>query len=428
MRWSDEQARLTLEARLQLAGPDEVYRELQRLSQEMSQRGRDDDFEATLISRNEPLINLGLACFGTNQAVFKALYNHSLVTPKDAADNSYLLGLRIGCLSNVSIREKHFLYDFPRELVGEAEIVRIIVRGEKAELEALLCNPQVSETLLENLYRHAGPFASIMEERWLVLLAMSRNNERLVTEKDHYDSPDTELYGIHRAIFELLERAPTKDYWLRNLYELVDKVSSQQLTSPESIDVVLARWTQIDLKEYDGKPAEGYWTSLPLKDEFRCFVASLYGRGYVNGKLVIHGSPADPDVAKRCAYYGNAPLSENEMKAGNDRDKEIFAFAAMNNSNVLLNVKLRAVFEDGLFLNGDLTPRYQRNLNMLNKRWPRSQQTLGHVEATSADSMHIEIIKSSLERIERQLATTAHSQQLIIAIGIGLALFLYFKH
>jgi hypothetical protein len=40
--------------------------------------GRDEAIEALLVERNDPLITLGLACYGTSKEVFKALYKHGL--------------------------------------------------------------------------------------------------------------------------------------------------------------------------------------------------------------------------------------------------------------------------------------------------------------------------------------------------------------
>ena len=39
--------------------------------------------EPELIKRSEPLIDLALACFGANAAVFRTLYNHSLSSSDD---------------------------------------------------------------------------------------------------------------------------------------------------------------------------------------------------------------------------------------------------------------------------------------------------------------------------------------------------------
>jgi hypothetical protein len=118
------------------------------------------------------------------------------------ADERYKRGLRIGCLSNRSVA--HRVFHFPTRLIGPEEIQRIVAAGDDAEAEALICNPSVSDRLLEELYERRGPFATIAKERWASLIYLSRKNERLVTNKDN----DSRHYGIHRAIFRLLEIAP----------------------------------------------------------------------------------------------------------------------------------------------------------------------------------------------------------------------------
>ena len=72
MPWSQRQAQLTKEAWLHIASPEEVYRELQEVATEIAKKPfverfdrvlANDEIELTLIERNQPLINLGLACF-----------------------------------------------------------------------------------------------------------------------------------------------------------------------------------------------------------------------------------------------------------------------------------------------------------------------------------------------------------------------------
>jgi hypothetical protein len=150
MPWEDEQGRLTQEARLSVASPEEVVRELKRVAQKSRTEllGR-EAIEALLIERNDRLINLGLACYGTSKEVFTALYRHGLEKPADAADERYRRGLRIGCLSNCSVA--YWALDFPRRLISPEEIQRILAAGDDAEAEALICNPSVSDQLLEEL-------------------------------------------------------------------------------------------------------------------------------------------------------------------------------------------------------------------------------------------------------------------------------------
>ena len=78
--WGEEQERLTQEARLSVASPEEVVLELKRIAQRprLELMGRDEAIEALLVERSHPLINLGLACYGTSKEILAALYKHGL--------------------------------------------------------------------------------------------------------------------------------------------------------------------------------------------------------------------------------------------------------------------------------------------------------------------------------------------------------------
>jgi hypothetical protein len=98
--------------------------------------GRNEAIEALLVERNDPLITLGLACYGTSEEVFTALYKHGLAKPADTADERYKLGLRIGCLSNRSVVAAHWVRDFPRRLCAAAARTSVI-RGALEGAERL---------------------------------------------------------------------------------------------------------------------------------------------------------------------------------------------------------------------------------------------------------------------------------------------------
>jgi hypothetical protein len=361
MSWGDEQERLTQEARLSVASPAEVLRELKRIAQK-PRFVRDKAIEELLFERNDPLINLGLACYGTSQEVFTALYKHRLEEPIDTADERYKRGLRIGCLSNPYVYR-------PGRLIGSDEVHRIIATGEDAEAEALICNPSVSDRLLEELYTRTGAFAALAEERWESLVYFSHKNERLGTNKDSDAGPDMWHHSVNRAIFRLLEIAPVEKSWLHVLYTLLDQLDFLHVAHPEKIDTVLSRWAKLDDKVNE-KPIEGYFTSLSLKDEFRCLIAALYGRTYSNQKLAVQGSPSAADVAMRCAYYGNAELSARQMKAGYARDRGVYVFSVMYNDNLFRSHKLRKFFEEEQLAGPELTARYLKNFELKRKEWP----------------------------------------------------------
>jgi hypothetical protein len=67
--------RLTKQTRLHLSPPEVVFEEFRKQAQWSRSEWfsyDDKEIEPTLLERNEPLINLGLACFGANPEVFIA--------------------------------------------------------------------------------------------------------------------------------------------------------------------------------------------------------------------------------------------------------------------------------------------------------------------------------------------------------------------
>jgi hypothetical protein len=271
-----EQDQFVKQVWLHLSPPEAVFEELKRQAQRSRyewHRYDDKTIEPMLLKRNEPLINLGLACFGGNREVFRALYKHSLTQPENDADAIYKRGLRIGCLSNHIVAKVHLVMDFPAELIGGQELQRIIARGQDAETTAIMCNPSVSDKMLEALYLRSKLFASLPEERWASLIATSAKNERLRTNEDSEAGPDMGHYRIHKAIFRLLEIAPVEPVWLRVLYDLLLNLNFIDVARPENLNGVLTRWAAMPDKAEDGELFEGYYTNVGLKDEFRCLIA-----------------------------------------------------------------------------------------------------------------------------------------------------------
>jgi hypothetical protein len=358
--WEEEQDQLTQQARLYLASPEVVFQELKKLAAVMKEKGwwnRNDTLETVLIERNDPLINLGLACYGANKEVIRALYKQSLEPPRDEADAHYKQGLRVGCLSNTTIEAARL--DFPTGLIGEQETRRLLMQAKDAEITALIRNPSISDKLLESLYKRTDVFAQMPEERWCGLVELSSKNERLVTDYSDSHSPDLGFINIQNAIFNLLETAPVTLVWVRVLYDLLDQLSFQQTDTPDRIDHVLARWAQLDDRDRDGKPCEGYFTSLPLKEEFRCLIAAMYGRGFSKSKFFNHGSLSSPDIALRCAYYGKGELTAKQMKEAHEKDKEVYVFASLYNIRIYWPDALRQLFEEEQ-LTSDLAGKFRR--------------------------------------------------------------------
>lgn len=105
------------------------------------------------------------------------------------------------------------------------------------------------------------------------------------------------------------------------------------------------------------------------REELRCLIGAIYGESYRGKSPTVLGSPDDEDVALRCSYYGNAKLTVNTLKAGYERDKEVFILAALMNDGMFNDRRLRQVFEEEC-LSGSWRYRYDRRLQQIKKRWP----------------------------------------------------------
>lgn len=177
------QERLTQRARLHASTPETVFEELKKEGRNSERELvlRDGKLEVLLLERNEPLINLGLACYGANRDVYKALYKHGCLQARDEADAQYKQGLRVGCLSNQVIGAC-IISGYPVALIGPEELQRLILHGDEDETAALLSNSSISGDVLEALYTRTGPCATLDEKRWARLVSISSKNERLRNE------------------------------------------------------------------------------------------------------------------------------------------------------------------------------------------------------------------------------------------------------
>jgi hypothetical protein len=99
-------------------------------------------------------------------------------------------------------------------------------------------------------------------------------------------------------------------------------------------------------------------------------IHALYGRGYADTKSLQFGGPNSKDVALRCAYYGRAPLSLQEMKAGYARDKYTYLPAGLSNEHIILNPKQRELFEQRQLRGEMLISKYIRNFEFIKKKKP----------------------------------------------------------
>lgn len=373
MAWDTEAHRRITLAKLKFAPPDSVYAALRDYSDHVGGPfffSADEELENTLLARNDPLINLGLARYAANETVLGALYRRGL---EGTGDPDYDKGLRLGCLSNRALSR---LLTGTKSLfataTGSGELRRIAHEGDDDEIAVLMRNP-VAGPVLEAVYGQKPPFDSLDSNRLCMIVAASVTNPRINIDESDEHGPDLEAYGIHKEIYNLLRTAPVEQRWLWTLHELLSRIDPQAVHTPDADPQdALSRWSGLRLERGfgdDKEEEEGRFTSLTLVQEFRCLVAALYGRRMDRERgFVGIGGPDDPDVALRCAHYGNAALTREAMRAGYARDKEAFTLAALSNTQLFDKRELRAALED--MISRDLRRVYVDRCEQIHRRWP----------------------------------------------------------
>lgn len=430
MEWTDRQARLTEEARLLTAPPQMVFDELrveaQKARENRFQYHRAEGLEARLVERSDRLINLGLASYGLDKDVFKALYKFSLEPAQDETDARYKLGLRLACLSNTALPVVTWVWRFPHELVGNEEVERILVGGQWSEIEALLGNPHCSDQMLEHAFTGEGSFAGIPEQRRAHLLHVVAKNERLNRNRDNSHDPDLGHYGIHRGIKHLVEHSPVSSVWFWAVWTVIENLDPQYVDAPENVGAMLARWKDFEIYDVADdpakrKPSEAHTIPhITLAEEFRCALAAVFGKGLA--KEALKAAAKSEYLPMRCAYYAHADLTRSEMKAGYERDRLAYVFAAAYNSSIAFKRDTRNFFEEEQMSGGgNLARIYRRNIEYMRKWYRHMPAAVSEFNDDPDEEVRPAAPLAEMrERVERVEADTAAVRRNVDSVMAGL--------
>jgi hypothetical protein len=315
----------------------------ERNERRKAQNPYDCDFtevEQALLARRDPLVDLGLAQYGLTREVLIDLYQRSLQSTGDAAQD---LGIRVAILSN-QLAPGRFFEDNPA--MSAEELQRLATDGTNDEIKALLTNP-MTRTYVGSLYRRKAPFDALGDDRFHTLVRASVDNVRLYFSDDTADGPDLHHMDIHSGIYQMLATVPTTHHWLWTLDYLLFNYLPASTYGQKDVLEVIQRWRPVELKKFNSEEDEiGHYTDLKMAEEFCCRLAAVFGGYYEDGQSKCIGNKDSLDIVLRCAYYGNdMKMTPAEMKAAFDKDGEVFVFAALHNSHFYWNKACRATLE-----------------------------------------------------------------------------------
>jgi hypothetical protein len=438
MTWDRTTNPVITRTRLRLSSPEHVYQALDEYGDHWRAHpyalGEDEPLEQMLAGRNDRLIDLALAKNATIHSLVAQLYRRALTGSGDA---DYDRAIRLASLSNrIAVGMLN-----SEELKGTAartdsELYRLAMHGDVDELTTLLRNPG-SRGLLRAVYAREAPLDVIPDDRWRLLVYSSVGNPGLNRDDSSESGPDLLAWDIHKALFKLLGTAPAEPQWVTNLHQLFLEVSPTytRVDSEQELLATLERWKGLKVKKIysSDEEAQGFYTSLPIAEEFRCLIAALYGRVLANAKFVYVGKPDADDVALRSAYYGCSELKVADMRTAREKDGDVFTFAALFNDSLMLKPERRVELEG--YLTHDMRGLYTKRCAQLKEqhRWfdaravseSLDQEEVGSVEPSEQEHPQLQALSGQVTELKSRLASL--SKTLVWGLAIVVIAIIWHK-
>ena len=423
MKYSSSELFLSA-ARVAVGSPDYCHRLLTRLGEDLKEETASSTAEmvvyGTAIRRGDPLIDLAVAQYSPKPSHVHNCFMRTLTKAENSLQRSYKLGLRLACLRNQ--RTGSGAGGNPVSYLGRSGTAAFLKVATNDELLTLFTNPAIDEELIEGLYRRTKPFSDVAPPKWTSMLVYCMDNPCLQKRPGGGGKADARHERIQKALWWFVDRAPFNDIFAQVILNTLARLNPEQVHLPESIEGTLERWGQSGLRKA-GKTTSTL-TGLSRQEELRCLIASLYGKrtGALSGV-----SDSSRDIARRCCYYANAPLTPCQIHSGFQHDAAAFLLAAAGNADILLDREKSAALEQ--YLGDDwLSYRYLRIREALYRDGTGASPDPVTHRLTAilgrGRSLEIQLARDGANTAERQLQRRISDNEILVAkldtLGKGL--------
>lgn len=365
-----------------------------------------------LLVRGDPLIDLGLARFGTGGGILRELFHRVDSALPEERKNG--LALRLAVLSNeIGLGEN---------MIGSCgDPVRMFFDGDNAacvkwlndisfqesdrklgdqtnqifpcfpEIQALFENASMGARFLTAFLKGEEPWNQVDEiKHRAAVLALGQNKRACAEYKGHGDSLDE---NFHRETLDtcwmLAEQVPVSMAWAAALGELYKYLPRKSYSSKDSLEVA-KRWvlsTDDDSAAKDEVDSNKYG----YLGHFQSVRMWLGCRAISNQwkEKNIDDALTSEDITLRCAAYRCMSLSEAQIKSAYERDKNFAVNYMLNNPDIWRNTDNH--FTLWAICNADASQDHfyaRRRMKTLNPEWFQNENDQSNEPVTKADITH----------------------------------------
>ena len=383
-----------IEYNLVNATPEYVFEWLKNNVDEKRDEER-DKLENALLSRNEKLINLGLALFGEAPSV-----GHKLFKSTD-------LIIKRATLAGRSIQSRLL----EKSWVMNDDVIPVLLEKEKQNnksenndynddnddnddkrslLHELLNNKFLPSGLLEAVYEKSGYFSDIDDDLWISLVTMTVGNERLSTP---YKSTWMDGYAEYKykavfsAAWRLFKEFPVNIRSARVLSDLSGRLVPIRSSDMKATDVI-DRWRS------DNEEEESSYSDV------RTALVKMIGNYSDEFKELKNHK----DLAIRKGYYKNLQLAKAiDITEGFNKDGSEFLESALFNDSFYTSKEMRGALEKACWKAPDEYSRmdfpnlFRFQVEQLSANYPQ------WFEDSCSDELASEEIEDPEDRRDKQL-------------------------
>ncbi len=381
MEWDPNEPGCTRIARLMVASPEYVYENLSAYGKHLLKKSHDSDdqLENGLLSRNDPIITLGLARFCGSNDVLRTIYESATSHDNNDQFSQYYRGLRLACLSNkIPGFSKWRGFDFT-DLINQAaaEIDQELtssnfttVRPAVQELYELLPNPSVNSDLLISLFQKEGPFQNVSDQAWTRMISVAIGNPHITVDDSNEWGPDLDAWGLQRAICRFLEIVPITQASFYMAEELVQQFNTSDFLKSDNAKNIIERWlSATHLDEELSKHAETYSKLCP-REELACYMVALFATESL-ASTKLNSKIWGPNKAQilRCYKYGQRFIPNKDIIKSIKKDGSVCLMILIRNNGALEHSSVRQIIEP--HMNSSIAYSYLKRLKQINAINPK---------------------------------------------------------
>ena len=263
-----------------------------------------DEYERTLLARQDRLIDLHLALYGFDEDVVSELFF------RDEQDKA----MRCAALSNEARAQPEFIFGFFLE--RDERLFHFLKNATWHEIRSLFSNGKISFSFMEKIFSRQGIFAELDTKVMSEAVSALTLNTQIFQRG--FDNPEyvAEFFGTLKALWEFSRDMPASPLWAFHLGRLYANLRFDY-TNIEDVLIHAQRWKAPDEEGRKQEASDNRRGDLSNWQLVRFHLGRLAVR---HRQVTREELLENNDLALRLAAYASMPATLANINSAFDKD------------------------------------------------------------------------------------------------------------